>query len=128
MEAVRQVVYDQQFAVIGRKRLFPALVKGVMVFNQPIGLQAGQDGAGLPGVSLPVATQPCGMGLFGQGVIRRCGHQVACRECSQGMTALANDFQQVARVLAADEMAMHAFRRKGISQGQTAHDVATAHE
>ena len=55
MGAVCQVVYDQQFSVMGRKRLFPALVKGVMVYHQPVGLQADQNGGGFLRVGLPSA-------------------------------------------------------------------------
>ena len=44
------------------------------------------------------------------------------------ITALANDFKEVAGVLAADEVTLRALGFEGVGQGQATHDVPTAHE
>ena len=43
------------------------------------------------------------------------------------ITALANDFQQMAGVLAADEVAIRALGLECVGQGKAAHEVTTAH-
>jgi hypothetical protein len=113
VRSICEVVDNQQLAAMQRNCRFPAVIKGVMVYNQPVWLKAGQDSFSLMSVSFPVAAKPCGVTrLFSVLVWGSGSNGGLCERRLQAckfMPALTDDLLQVAGVLATDETALRTF-------------------